>query len=139
MTISPEYEIQTFIVSTLKADAAVMALAGGVYDVPPTEPYKGKTAYISLGATDSVTDDADCISGISHTIQIDIWSKAVGMPECKKLMTAVRRCLHQTEAELAENGLCEVNLVFSRTLREPDGLTNHGVMQFEFQVQDMTE
>lgn len=138
MTVSPELEIQDFILSTLKASADVMAIAGGVYDVPPSTPYKTKTAYISLGPTDSTPDDADCIDGILHTAQVDIWSKAVGMPECKRLMTAVRRAIDQAVAELPENGLNQVNLTLSRTFRDPDGLTNHGVLQFEFLVEDLT-
>lgn len=139
MTVSPEYEIQVFIVTALKADASVMALAAGVYDVPPVEPYKTKTAYISIGSTDTVPDDADCIIGERHTVQIDIWSKAVGMPECKKLMTAVKRRLHMADDELAENGMADVNLVLARTLRDPDGVTSHGVLQFEFVVEDLTD
>lgn len=138
MTISPELEIQGFITSRLKADAAITALVSGVYDVPPPAPWGTKNAYISLGATDTTTDDADCIDGLTHTIQIDVWSRSVGMPACKTIMTAIKRNLHQTTAELAENGLNQVNLVFARTLRDPDGLTNHGVMQFEFRVEDLT-
>lgn len=138
MTVSPELEIQGFIVDRLKADAAVMAIAGGVYDQPPASPYKTKTAYITIGPTDTTPDDADCVDGLTHTVQVDVWSKSVGMPECKRLMAAVKRSLHQTTAQLAENGLNQVNMVFARTLRDPDGLTNHGVLQFEFRVEDLT-
>jgi len=138
MTVSPELEIQGFIFSALKSDANVMALVSGVYDVPPTNPWGAKNAYISLGATDTTTDDADCIDGLTHTIQIDVWSRSVGMPACKAIVTAVKRALHQTDAQLAENGLNQVNMVFARTLRDPDGLTNHGVLQFEFRVEDLT-
>lgn len=139
MTISPETEIQGFIVSRLKADAAVMALVNGVYDVPPDNPWGAKKAYISLGATDSTPDDADCIDGLTHVVQVDVWSRSVGMPACKNIVAAVRRNLHQTTALLTENGLNQVNLVLSRTLRDPDGLTNHGVLQFEFRVEDLTD
>lgn len=138
MTISPELEIQGFVVNRLKADAAVMALVNGVYDVPPTDPWGTKKAYISIGATDTTTDDADCIDGLTHTVQVDVWSRSVGMPACKAIVTAVKRSLHQTSAQLAENGLNQVNMVFARTLRDPDGLTNHGVLQFEFRVEDLT-
>lgn len=139
MTIAPSLEIQSFIVSRLKADVALMALINGVYDVPPADPWGTKKAYISLGATDTSPDDADCVTGETHTVQIDVWSRSVGMPACKSICTAVKRSLHQTDAELAENGLNQVNLIFERTLRDPDGLTNHGVMQFEFRVEDLTD
>lgn len=139
MTISPELEIQALIVSRLKADTAIMALVHGIYDVPPPDPWGAKKAYISLGATDTTTDDADCIVGLTHTVQVDVWSRSVGMPVCKAIMAAVKRNLHQTTAQLSENGLNQVNMVFARTLRDPDGLTNHGVLQFEFRVEDLDD
>lgn len=139
MTVSPEFEIQGFIVNHLKADAAVMALVNGVYDVPPTDPWGTKKAYITLGATDTMPDDADCITGLTHTVQIDVWSRSVGMPACKAICTAVKRSLHQTAADLTENALVEVSMTMERTFRDPDGMTNHGVLQFEFRVEDLTD
>lgn len=139
MTISPEFEIQAFTVATLKASPTLMALIDGVYDVPPPNPFGAKQAYVSLGPTDTVIDDADCVDGWLHTLQIDVWSRSVGMPACKKIMTEVKRALHANSAELNENGLSEIRLSLMRTMRDPDGQTNHGVMQFEFAVEDLTD
>jgi hypothetical protein len=137
MTVTPSLEIQGFIVSRLKADADVMALVNGVYDVPPASPWGTKNAYISLGSTDMIPDDADCITGETHSVQIDVWSRSVGMPECKKICAAVKRSLHGADVEFAENALVQVECTMLRTMRDPDGLTNHGVLQFEFRIEDM--
>lgn len=139
MTIAPAVEIQGFIVSRLKANTALMALINGVYDVPPASPWGTKNAYVSLGATDIIPDDADCVTGETHTVQIDVWSRAVGMPACKAICSAVKRSLHDAPVEFAENALVSVQCTLSRTLRDPDGLTNHGVLQFEFRIEDLDE
>lgn len=137
MTVAPPFEIQTFLVARLKSDTSVMALVNGIYDVPPTDPWGAKKAYISFGPTDVIPDDADCVVGETHTVQIDIWSRSVGMPECKKICAAVKRCLHDADAAFAENALVEIECTLYRTMRDPDGLTNHGVMQFEFKIEDL--
>lgn len=132
---SPAYEIQVLLVSTLKANAAVMALVDGVYDTVPANPFGAKKAYISLGPEDFVPDDAECLAGELHTVQIDVWSRSVGMPECKKICSAVRDALHEVDLQLADNAFCECRLTLSQTMRDPDGITIHGAMQFEIAIE----
>lgn len=125
---APGYELQVLIVATLKADAAIMTLVNGVYDTPPADPWGTKKAYISVGPTDVLTDDADCIDGEEHNIQLDIWSRAVGAVECKKICAAVKASLHNAAIELTDNALCGISVDSYRTFRDPDGLTTHGIV-----------
>lgn len=146
MTISPSLEIQGLIVATLKADAAVSSLVNGVFDVPPQDANTGlptdaawgaKLAYISLGPTDINTDDADCILGEEHNVQIDVWSRTVGSVGCKKICDAVKRALHERDdLALADNALVEIQLTQYQIMRDPDGETAHGAMQFTVTIEE---
>jgi len=132
---SPAYEIQALIVTTLKGRQAVMALINGVYDSVPTDPWGTKQAYISFGPTDVLIDDADCIDGEVHTVQLDVWSRTKGQVDCKRICDAVKDALHHESLELAANALADIELVLFRVLRDPDGMTTHGVMQFTVTVE----
>lgn len=125
---APGHELQALLVTTLKADTGVMALVNGVYDSVPADPWGTKKAYISLGPTDVLTEDADCIDGEEHNVQLDVWSRAVGAVECKKICAAVKAALHRAALNLADNALAEIRVDGYRTLRDPDGLTTHGVI-----------
>ena len=131
--MSPDLEVQGLVVQTLKADAAVTALvAGRVFDQVPKD---AQFPYVSYGPSDVVEDDADCIDGLLVTFQIDAWSRTVGFPECKRITDAVRRALHQRDLPLGVNALVYLQHEITRTQRDPDGLTSHGIMTFEASVE----
>lgn len=127
MAESAETELQKLLFTTLTGNASIMALAGGVYDRVPTDPYKGKTAYVSFGPSDVVEDGADCIFSGEHTIQLDVWSKAVGQVEAKRLVFLIYKALHEQSLALTENALAEIRVDFRRVFADPDGVTSHGI------------
>ena len=61
--MSSSSELQQLIFETLTGNGAIMALANGVYDRVPTNPFGEKTAYISFGSEDANEDDAEGIDG----------------------------------------------------------------------------
>lgn len=130
-------ELQRLLYQTLMADTAVMALAYRVYDhVPTTNEYGGKTSYISFGSTNSVEDDADCITGVRTTIQLDVWSTStVGALECKKLTDLVRRALHRKTLSLTDNALVDIRVPLTRVFPDPSG-EHHGVVQVECMIEE---
>lgn len=121
-------DLQRLYYTTLTGTPAIMALANGVYDKITTTPFGAKTAYISFGPTDSSEDDADCIYGQTVTMQIDVWSRAVGSLEAKTLTDLVRRALHRKSLELSDNALADTNVEATRVFRDPDGITTHGIV-----------
>lgn len=133
--MTADEEIQRLLYTTLTGNGGIMALAAGVYDHVPTKPYGSKTAYISFGASDSNEDDADCISGREITQQIDIWSKAPGILECKNLTTLVRKAVHRQSLELAEHALVDSWVFLDRVIPNP-GADHHGVVQVTFLVEE---
>lgn len=120
---------QKAIHDTLREVPAIMDLVNGVYDrVPPTCWAEPKGAFISFGPSDYVDDGGDCIDGFLHTLQIDIWSREVGYPKCKQIADLVRRALHLKDVELAEGYMPVMRVDSVRFMRDPDGLTSHGVV-----------
>jgi hypothetical protein len=62
-------------------------------------------------------------------MQLDAWSRAVGFPEVKRVADAVRAALHDYELPLSDNALVSLLHRQTRVLRDPDGLTNHAVVE----------
>jgi len=134
--MSSAAEFQRLIFETLKGNAQIMALANGVYDQIPTAPFGTKTAYISFGPVDSNEDDVDCIRSIETTMQIDVWSRAPGFVECKRLTDLVKKALHRKPLELSENALVDVWVPIVRVFRDPDGTTSHGLVQVTAMIEE---
>lgn len=133
--MSSSAELQKLIFDTLKATPAIMLIANGVYDRVPATPYGTKTAYISFGPADMVDDGADCITSDLHTFQVDVWSKAVGQVEAKRLVDLVKTALHEQSLTLTENALAEIRVDFRRVFSDSDGLTTHGVASVSARIE----
>ncbi|PDT79957.1 DUF3168 domain-containing protein [Sinorhizobium sp. BJ1] len=126
--MSASAELQKLLFDTLTGNGQVMAFAGGVYDRVPADPYKAKTAYISFGPSDVVDDSAECVTSGEHTFQLDVWSKAVGQVEAKRLVDLIYGALHEQELTLTENALAEIRVDFRRVFPDQDPLITHGVV-----------
>lgn len=137
MTSSPQAELQKLIYDVLIADADVMAQADAIYDAVPPDPWGGAhNGYVSFGPSDVIDDDAECITGGQHTFQIDCWSRQVGSPHCKRLVDAVSAALHEQPLTLTDNALVEIYITLRQVLRDPDGLTTHGIIQVTALVEE---
>lgn len=126
---SPSLELQGAIVARLKASAGLTALISGrVYDAVPSNAL---FPYVTVGEGDETSDDADCIDGFEISLDIDVWSRAVGFPEAKRISDEVRKALKSPDLTIPTNALVEFRHRQTRFLRDPDGLTSHAVMTFE--------
>lgn len=140
--MSSAAELQALFYSTLVGDFQIMALAAGVYDRVPADPFGEKTAYITLGETDTVENAADCIDSIEINTTIHIWSRAVGAVECKRLTDLVRRKLHSASLSLSNNALALLYVERAGTMTDagtaasPDNLTTHGIVQVRAIVEE---
>lgn len=125
---SPDLELQGAIVARLKAVAGVTAIVSQrVYDTPPDN---AAFPYVSMGPSDVLGDDAQCVTGYDIAIQIDCWSRAVGFPEVKRLAHEVKLALHQFALSLPSNTLVTLDFRQTRTFRDTDGQTSHAAMEF---------
>jgi uncharacterized protein DUF3168 len=136
-------ELQKLLYDTLTGDANVMALVDGVYDRIPPNPFKekgGQNAYISFGAADVVNEDAECLIESLHTVQIDCWSRQVGSVHCKRIVDAVYAVLHENSSlELSANALVGTQIILRQVFGDPDGLTTHGVIQLQAQIEERAD
>ena len=121
----PALAVQDAILAALTA--APVVAGGNVYDrVPPNAP----TPYIAIGECVETNADTACFESSEIAAQVHVWSTAPGMVEVKEIAAEVRtRC-----RTLVCEGLVEGRHVVTRYLRDPDGVTTHAVVEFEFFV-----
>ena len=147
--MEPTYELQLAVLNKLRATTALVALVGTkIYDRVPEKTAGGAivpdvtSPYISFGPVTSVPDDADdsdCINSEEITFQIDVWSwgsgLAYGSVEARQISGLVKKALHKADLSLATNALLSIRHELTRILRDSDGKTNHGVIQFTATVE----
>jgi Protein of unknown function (DUF3168) len=134
----PQAALQKLVFDLLTASTNVTALADGIYDLPPPNPFNGPhQAYVSFGPVDVIVDDAECIVAGIHTLQLDCWSRQHTSVHCKRLTDAVYAALHEVTASLPDpNALVEMRVTLRQIMRDPDGLTTHGVLQLEADIEE---
>lgn len=127
--MSASLAYQEAIVAALKANATVAALvADRVFGRPPVG---AAFPYISIGASDFVPTDDECIDSREETLQIDVWDRSDGrLNPCRGVVDAVYVALHQTTLTLDDPyANVETNVELVRVFLDADGLTAHGVVQ----------
>lgn len=123
--MSPELDLQDMIFKRLTSDAAV---TWSVFDRAPTNQ---SYPFISFGTQTVLEDDDEGITGTAHTFQVDLWSSEDGTAELNEMIGIVKQSLHNFAGELTDNALHSIRFVSSRVIQEPDGVSYHGVVQFE--------
>lgn len=131
--MDPVLELQGVIVARLRSFAAVTVLVGQKsYDQPPLDQ-NGKVPattfpYISIGPSNYVTENVDCVDGGEVMIQIDAWSIEPGQPQVRNMADAIRRAFRGYELSLATNAL--VTFDHWRTDYIVDGVLKHASVRF---------
>ena len=131
---SPARALAEAVIAALKASAAVRAIAGRrVYmtDVPKRLIFP----YCTVSLPVCVEDDTEVRKSWRVTVQVDAWSRAKGPGETMDLTAALRAALDGITA-VSGFALCWKEFRFERQSRDPDGLTKHGLVQFEFSVEE---
>ena len=132
--MSAELELQKLVLDTIQGDANLAPLIDGrVYDcVRSDSPFP----YVSFGTHQVVEDDAECIVGGHHSFQLDVWSRQIGFVECKRIGAALRKALHETDASIDENALVYIRIRSTTYMRDPDGLTSHGILDINARIEE---
>lgn len=120
-------ELQAAIVAAVQADTALMALINGIYDRVPSDPWGSVQGYISFGPEDTITQ-TDCVDFYDISIQLDVWSRQPGRVHCKQILHELRRVMETVET--TENPIVDIGDPSEQIMRDPDGLTTHGVLQY---------
>ena len=123
-----QFALQTTIYSTLANDNTLTSTLGvGVYD----EVLEGASyPFVSLGEETSVDYSTKDTDGGETTINIHIWSQYKGAKETKQIMDRIHDLLHDSNLSVTGFNLINLRYEFSDIMRDPDGVTRHGVMRF---------
>lgn len=122
----PTLELQAALVELLRNHTDAGA---HVYDRVPASAAE-LYPRITLGPGQGLADNADCIEGTESFLQVDVWSRAVGFPESKRVAGQVRSLVNNATPALSGHHLVLLEWRDSQYLNDPDGLTKHVVMTF---------
>lgn len=134
----PSLAIQVALVARIAELAA--ELNGRVYDdVPPFDDRVTNTGagfpYVSLGEGQIVPIDEECFDRTTNFINVNVWSRAVGFPEAKRIAGAIRVGLHEKDLAIAGHVLDSLRVESINYLRDPDGLTRRARLELTVETQ----
>ncbi len=121
------FELQQTIFTALNVSALTETLNCAILDdVPSNCVYP----FIQLGEETTVDYSTKLLDGGETTINIHIWSQYKGSKECKQIMDKVHDLLHDSSLSITGFNLINLRFEYSDIMRDPDGVTRHGVMRF---------
>jgi hypothetical protein len=122
----PSLALQKAMVGAMRN--MVPPVSGGrIYDQVPAQPV---FPYVTVGDVQVLPDKADCIDGSETFPQVDVWTRSTGYPETKQIATDVLAALDDQPLDVDGFNLVVFEFTEVRYLRDPDGLTRHGVLTF---------
>lgn len=87
--------------------------------------------YVVIGEWTTTENDTDTDTGFDTTLTIHTWSRQRDYQECQRVMFQVYNALHRyTGLTPTGYGVSGIHQEFSDLMRDPDGITRHGVQRF---------
>jgi hypothetical protein len=124
----PTLALQKAIFAALIADAAVAALVGDrIYDAAPRD---AAFPYLAFGPARLADWSTGSEAGSEHRFLVHAWSRKRGKRETFAIAEAVGAVLHDQSLELDGHALVNLRLETTDVIRDPDGITWHGVLRF---------
>ena len=122
-----QFALQEAIYSALNVSAITSDLNCAVVNEPTNDQ---SYPFIQLGE-DRVDDYSTKVeAGGEYELNFDIWSQYKGSKECKQIMDKIHDLLHDSSISVTGFNLVNIQLDYSDILKDPDGVTRHGVMRF---------
>lgn len=120
--------LQGYMWQALAVPAVTDLIGQRIYDMPPPKPV---FPYITLGIVDGVENYvSECATVWSVTAEVHIWSREPGYPQGKRIALACDSALAPRSPVLVGMWTGYFERVGQRWLRDPDGLTSHGVCEY---------
>lgn len=122
-----QFAFQQAIYSALNVSALTSDLSCAVLDeVKQSQNYP----FLTIGEETAIDYSTKDVVGGEYTVNIDVWSQYKGSKETKQIMDKVHDLLHNNNLSVTGFNLINLRFEFSDILRDPDGVTRHGVMRF---------
>lgn len=106
-------------------------LTAGVHD---SVPQNAKFPYVVLGEDTVVDWSTKLVPGEEITHTLHLWSQYPGMQELKTLIDQTIQALTVTPLTLSGFDVVVAAMDGIETMRDPDGISRHGVLRFRFKV-----
>lgn len=123
--------IQTALYSRLTGDATLMGLITGVFDaVPDAQAFP----YLTLGEFEGSEWSTFGTLGQTYLFTLHTWSQSKGTKAAQAIQSRVDTLLHRVTLSLSGAACVTCVREFDTVLRDPDGVTWHGVQRFRMWV-----
>ena len=138
--MSEKIQIVTAIIAALKANVALSALLATYASTPAvfTHAPEDKTLqypYLVLFDVGLDGDDNDAHLGFDGVLNLHSWSDSRDMATVGNIQKAIYDILHHAEFTMTGYNLVDIHQEFSTILRDPDGITLHGVQRYRISLQ----
>ena len=122
-----QFALQSSIYTALNVSAITTTLACGVYD----EVVEGNSyPFITLGEETAIDYSTNNLVGAETTINIHVWSRYKGSKQTKQILDKIHDLLYDVSLTVSGVNLINLRFEYSDIMRDPDGITRHGVMRF---------
>lgn len=124
--------LQQAVYGRLNASTALTSTLGAaVYDHVPAG---ARMPYVVVGETTAVARDTMGRTGRDVTMQIHVWSEYPGRKQIAEIQARVDTLLDRWAPGVSGWYGTQMLLEYSETMRDPDGVTRHGVQRFRVHV-----
>ena len=123
-----QFALQSAIYSRLSSDSNLTTTLGAaVVD----EAQQGQSyPFVAIGEETTIDFSTKDLDGSESTINIHVWSQYKGSKETKNIIDRLHTLLHDYSLSVSGHNLINLRFEFSDILRDPDGVTRHGVVRF---------
>lgn len=139
--MSHENELIKATIAALRADSTVASLISEYAGQPSVFTHVPQDLgesypWITIFGAESNQFDNDATLGFEGTMTIHTWDNRRDFGPINNIKSAIYNVLHNNS--LTYNGFSNVEFCqeFTTTLRDPDGITIHGVQRFRFIMQE---
>lgn len=132
MSGSPQWTLQQAIYTRLNSDSNLTSTLGAaVYDdVPDSAPFP----YVVIGDVTEGPNDTMGTTGRDATVTVHTWSQYEGSKEIKQIQNRVDELLDRWSPTVSGWYATDMQQEFFETMRDPDGITRHGVSRYRLHL-----
>lgn len=123
-------ELQAAIYAALTAHTGLSAELGSTGRVYHNVPAGADTPYVVIGEDTAVDYSGTIVDALEHTITIHSFTESQSRLGCLQLQKQIRAALHEASLTLSAGVCVNIRQEMRQTMRDPDGISWHGVQRF---------